>query len=113
MSFYFVRHGQTEANHLRRMAGSGANYPLNETGHRQARTLAESLQKHVPQRIYRVIASDLARAQQTGDYLARQLALPLETHAGLREWNLGEWEGRPYDECLPLMLGDGEPLHGE
>jgi broad specificity phosphatase PhoE len=113
MLFYFVRHGETLANRERRMAGSGHNIPLTEEGHRQAQVLATTLHKRVGHRLHRLCVSDLIRAQQTADYLARMLALPIETIGGLREWDLGEWEGQDTEKCVPLMLNGGEPAGGE
>ncbi len=113
MLFYFVRHGQTHANFRRIIAGSGLDQELNDEGHRQAQALASVISEKLTEPVHRVVASGLKRAQQTGNHLARALALPLETAHDLREWDLGEWEGQDYDVCVPLMLGGGEPQRGE
>lgn len=113
MLFYFVRHGQTEANSKGLLAGSGIDHPLNETGHGQARALAARIRVHIPHPIHRLIASNMTRAQETASYLARELGLPVEVNADFREWHLGEWEGQPYQNFLHLLLGEGEPREGE
>lgn len=113
MLFYFVRHGQTAANHAHLLAGSGLDHPLNQTGHEQARQLARELKRHIPHRLHRVIASNMTRARQTGGYLAEALNLELEIIPDFREWNLGEWEGKTFAEFGHLILGDGEPQQGE
>lgn len=113
MLFYFVRHGQTEANARELLAGSGMDFPLNELGHRQAEALARDVHKHVPHPLHRIIVSDMTRAQQTAGYLAEALGLPLEINGDFREWHLGEWEGKTFAEFGHLLLGDGEPREGE
>lgn len=113
MLFYFVRHGQTDANVGEVLAGSGLDHSLNEEGHRQARRLAAQLRHllHVPPR--RLIVSEMKRTRQTATYLAEALALEAEVHAGWREWHLGEWEGGAWATFGALMLNGGEPKSGE
>lgn len=113
MLFYFVRHGQTEANASQKLQGSGLDSPLNVTGHSQARQLASAL-KAVPDfRVHRVIASEMTRARETATYIAQELGVPLEVLSDWQEWHLGEWEGQSAVEFLHLLLGDGEPRAGE
>lgn len=113
MLFYFVRHGQTEANSKGLLAGSGIDHPLNETGHGQARALASAVRQHIPHKLHRLIASNMTRAQETASYLARELGIPVEVNADFREWHLGEWEGQPHQNFMHLLLGEGEPREGE
>ena len=113
MLFYFVRHGQTEANSKGLLAGSGIDHPLTEAGHGQARALASTIRNLIPHKVHRLIASNMTRAQETANYLAPELGLPVEVNAKFREWHLGEWEGQPYEKFLHLLVGDGEPREGE
>ncbi len=113
MLFYFARHGQTEANSQGLLAGSGLNHALNPIGHKQAAALAEKSREILKGRIHRIIASDMTRARETAEYLARGLSLPLEIHSDLREWHLGEWEGKTFQEFGHEILGMGEPKQGE
>lgn len=113
MLFYFVRHGQTEANVREILAGSGHDHPLTDEGHRQAQALALRLAEAAPVKFSRIVVSQMQRARQTAEYIARQLQLPMEVEPDLREWHLGEWEGKPYSEFAHLLLGAGEPKTGE
>ncbi len=113
MLFYFVRHGQTEANSQGLLAGSGLDHPLNESGHLQARSLAAAIRSHIPHPLHRLVASNMLRARETAGYLAAELGLPLELNADFREWDLGEWEGHTFEEFGHLLLGEGEPKTGE
>ena len=71
MIFYFVRHGETDWNVLKKIQGT-TDVPLNETGLRQARELAEKLVKEKYQ-IDRVYSSPQIRAQVTAQTAARAL----------------------------------------
>lgn len=44
-----------------------------------------------------ILSSDLARAMQTADAIARRNSKRLAPDAQLREQSFGAWEGRPYD----------------
>lgn len=80
-----LRHGRTEANASGLLQGR-IDPDLDDLGRRQAAAAAEALGA-----IDRVIASPLARAQQT----AAALGLPVETDERFIELDYGEWEGRP------------------
>ena len=90
MTFYFVRHGQTEANRMRLLAGSGLDYELNDEGRAQAGRLAMAIAgsgaapsaqvspfslSPMPKRLF---ASQLKRAHQTAQTLAPHLNLNVE-----------------------------------
>lgn len=113
MLFYFIRHGETEANRQEVLAGSGLDYPLNSTGHLQAEKLAKGIDQLISHPVGRLYASNMQRAQQTAAYVARAVGLPLETVPDFREWHLGEWEGKGYAEYSHLLLEGGEPKTGE
>lgn len=113
MLFYFIRHGQTEANRQGVLAGSGLDYPLNEEGHKQARDLAAKISTAVTAPVAKIVVSNMLRARQTAGYVAQELGLDLSIEPDFREWHLGEWEGRAFHEFGHLILGDGEPAAGE
>lgn len=84
------RHARTAYNSQARLQGQ-IDIPLDEVGHWQARTAAARLAARY--RPVRVVASDLARAVQTAEYLARALDVPVELDERLRERSFGRWEG--------------------
>ena len=95
--FYIVRHGETAANSRNIVQGQN-NVPLNENGLAQAARLAARLKD---MRFDAVYASDLDRAMQTARIVAPYAdIIPARQ---LREWDLGEWVGKPFDEVKRLF----------
>jgi probable phosphoglycerate mutase len=86
---YAVRHGETEWNSLERQQGH-LDSPLTATGTKQAELLAEGLAKKNIDIIY---SSDLGRAMQTAEIIAKRFSLDIYTDACLRERRLGILEG--------------------
>ena len=84
------RHGQTDWNMVNRFQGH-SDIPLNAVGRYQVQHAAEILAGMNPTAI---ISSDLGRAQETAQALAKLVGLPVTTHEGLRETNGGLWEGK-------------------
>jgi probable phosphoglycerate mutase len=95
--FYYLRHGETEANRLRTIAGS-LDVALNETGREQARAAIGLVR---PLGVTHLVSSDLRRARETAATIARGLALPHAVVPGLAERNWGELEGRPQAARIP------------
>lgn len=94
---FLARHGETEWNRVGRWQGK-TDIPLSEVGRAQARELAASL---VGRGIAEVHASDLQRATETAQIIARELGLAatLKLDARLRERGFGCFEGFTRDEC--------------
>lgn len=90
-AFYFLRHGETESNRLKTIAGS-IDVELNDIGREQARAAIELVR---PLGITNVTSSNLRRARDTAATIARALALPHVVVPGLAERNWGELEGKP------------------
>jgi broad specificity phosphatase PhoE len=93
-----VRHGETDWNAEGRLQGH-TDRPLNEYGRRQAGELAEQLAEEAVDAIY---ASDLVRARETAEIVARRLGLEVEVDPDLREKNWGSWEGLTGDERVTV-----------
>jgi probable phosphoglycerate mutase len=91
-----VRHGETSANTDGVWHGS-TDTPLTPRGHEQAERVAARLARECADAVA-VYASDLRRARDTADPIARALGLEITTEPGLREYDLGRWEGKTYRE---------------
>ena len=90
-----VRHGQTSANIDGVWHGS-TNTPLTEHGHDQASAVAAFIEANY-QPVCSVYASPLDRAHQTAERIAGRLGLVPQLDSGLREYDLGDWEGMSFD----------------
>jgi 2,3-bisphosphoglycerate-dependent phosphoglycerate mutase len=92
--FYFLRHGESEANRAGVIAGSvdSALTDLGVIQAQQAATLLEDLG------IRRIVASPQRRARRTAEIVAETLGLPVATDAGLVERRWGALEGQPVAE---------------
>jgi broad specificity phosphatase PhoE len=75
--------------------------PLNEEGRRQ---LARTAMRLAGEEIHAVYASDLRRAIESAEPIARAHGLTVRTDARLREQNLGDWEGDIWFD-LPKLHG--------
>ncbi len=91
---YFVRHGQTEWNAIRRMQGQW-NSDLNDLGRQQAHRNGEFL---ASLGIDYLVASPLDRTRQTADIINEYLQLPLSFDDRIMEWNCGDWSGEMWDQ---------------
>jgi broad specificity phosphatase PhoE len=91
---YFVRHGRTEWNAIRRMQGQ-LNSDLDEVGRRQAEVNGRWL---AGLGIEALFASPLDRTRQTAEIIQRHVDLPIVFDERLKEWDCGDWSGWLYDE---------------
>jgi len=89
-----VRHGETDWNRERRFQGH-ADMPLNDTGRQQARELADVLRGEELAAVY---TSPLRRASETAEIVAEHLGLETRWLEGLREIDVGDWQGLTVDE---------------
>jgi probable phosphoglycerate mutase len=92
--FIVVRHGETRWNVEMRVQGQ-QNSPLTEEGLAQAEAIARRLAK---EHFDVLVSSDLGRALQTAQPIARLCGLPVALDSRLRERDFGEGEGLTYDE---------------
>lgn len=84
-----ARHGESDWNRARRWQGH-ADRPLTDLGRRQARELAERLADVELDAVY---SSDLQRASETAEIVARSQGLDVTTMPELREVDVGSWSG--------------------
>lgn len=88
-TLYLARHGESDWNATLRWQGH-ADRPLTELGRRQAAELAEHL-ADVP--LEAVYSSDLRRARDTAEPVARLKGLEVHVLRALREIDVGSWSG--------------------
>jgi probable phosphoglycerate mutase len=93
-SIILIRHGETAWNAERRLQGH-IDIALNTEGVRQAEALAGAL---AGERFDAIVSSDLQRAHQTAQALARVHGMPVHSDPALRERCLGGFEGLLYAE---------------
>lgn len=93
---YLARHGETAWNRAGRWQGH-TDIELNDAGRLQAEALARTL---MARGIRQAHASDLARARETAEIVARLLGLgSVTTDSGFRERGFGCFEGLTREEC--------------
>jgi broad specificity phosphatase PhoE len=109
LSIVLLRHGETALNAARVL--QPADTALSPRGLTQARAAARAL---ATRRIAAIVSSDLPRAWQTADALARLTGLEIAAEPLLQERNFGDLRGRPYDTLGydPLAM-DAAPPGGE
>lgn len=91
---YLVRHGKPELPHERMYYGR-TDYPLAGEGVTQALALSEMLKDKTFAHAY---SSPLSRARETMRLISPDFAGEIICVPELREIDLGEWEGKTYDE---------------
>jgi broad specificity phosphatase PhoE len=90
-----VRHGQSQGNAERRFGGHSAT-PLSERGRAEAEATARALSTEAVTAIY---SSDLLRAVQTAEPLARLTGLEVTTTEAFRERSVGRMEGLTFEQA--------------
>lgn len=90
-----ARHGETNDNREPIRVQGFRDTPLNDTGRRQARALAERV---ADTGIRTIWASDLSRARETAEIVAGRLGLDVRLDPRLREAHRGRWEGYTFVE---------------
>ena len=99
-----MRHGESEANAAHVFAGQ-TDSPLTQRGREQATVVAKALE---PVHFDRIVASTLTRTRDTAAEIAAGRDVPVESFDDLKEIDLGEAAGKPFDEVRGLPNYDGE-----
>jgi broad specificity phosphatase PhoE len=109
--FTMVRHGQTAANAAGILQGQ-INTELDTTGIMQAECAAAALAET---KFDLIFSSDLQRAMHTAQIIGQKLQQPVIPMPELREWDLGNLQGRQvselqqqYSHILEAFKYDGE-----
>ncbi|MGI9534750.1 MAG: histidine phosphatase family protein [Thermodesulfobacteriota bacterium] len=84
-----VRHGETDWNKLGKCQGI-SDIPLNSTGEKQARDIANSLKDENISAIY---SSDLQRAYDTAKSISEHHSIEVQIDERFREMDQGDFEG--------------------
>ena len=90
-----IRHGQSKGNAEGRFGGHTPT-PLSPRGLSQAEATARAL---LPESITAIYSSDLRRAVETAEPLARLTNLSIERSSALRERSVGVMEGLTFEEA--------------
>jgi broad specificity phosphatase PhoE len=97
-----VRHAETEAN-LEQLWQGDLDAPLTRRGLLQVEATAQRLaEMHRQEPFDLFYVSPLPRAQSTAAAIAQATALPILIEDGLREFGLGDWEGRSLRELREM-----------
>jgi probable phosphoglycerate mutase len=99
--FYYLRHGETEAN-ARRLICGALDVELTPLGRAQAHAAARALANEPITAIY---SSPLSRARETAEAVASALGLSVTIVPEIAERGRGELEGQALD-----AMRTGEPL---
>ena len=103
-----VRHGETPWNADRRLQGH-QDIPLNDLGLVQAEAAGQYLlRRHQQKPFAAVVSSDLLRAHQTAEAVAKTLNMPVQGESALRERHYGLFEGKTPKEAAaydPVAYG--------
>ncbi len=108
-TIYFIRHGETEWNAIRRMQGQW-NSDLNDLGRSQAATNGQLMSSLGIEALY---ASPLDRTRQTAAIINRSLDLPVTFDDRLMEWNCGDWSGHLYAEVAERWPAEWAALQAD
>jgi 2,3-bisphosphoglycerate-dependent phosphoglycerate mutase len=103
MRLFIIRHGQTSWN-VQGLAQGHTDIPLDDVGLEQARALAAGFEPGCS--VQKVYTSDLLRAHQTAEILARRLGADLIVRPALRERCFGDYEGLHYLELRRRLNED-------
>jgi broad specificity phosphatase PhoE len=110
-SFYFLRHGETDANRQGLMCGGEWDIDLNEAGREQCRSAIDAVMA-IPD-LAGVYVSPLRRAVETAAIATSGTGLKPVVVDELREWCVGEWEGKPWAETANVLEWNHDPPGGE
>ena len=100
MKFLVVRHGESESNLQRIVAGQRVDKSLTVKGRRQAQETAKGLKGRT---IGRIVSSHLKRAHETAEIIAQFLGLEVEILPDLAEVDYGEISGLSEDKTQRNM----------
>lgn len=108
MRLLIIRHGESEADILKVCEGR-ADFPLTETGHKQAEELSEYIAENY--KVDKIYHSTLKRAVQTAEHIAEKTGAVLIPEPLLLEFNNGLRAGLPFEEAYEKYPVVDTPMH--
>lgn len=109
ISFYLIRHGQTEWNLTGKYQGS-TDVPLSPLGIKQAELAARWFDGVELDAIF---SSPLSRARVTAQKLADRQHMEVQIKSEFQEICFGKWEGLTYEEIEAQWPGAVEKMYNE
>ena len=88
-----IQHTQS-VQHINGMMGSWTDWELTDLGKEHAENIGRKLSAELKGQSYKIYSSDLIRARQTAEPLARYMRIEIEYREKLREINFGEAIGK-------------------
>lgn len=88
-----IQHTES-VHHKTGMVGSWTDWELTDLGREHAENIGRKLSAELKGQTYKIYSSDLLRAKQTVEPLARYMGLEIEYRKDLREMGLGEAVGK-------------------
>lgn len=86
-----LRHGECQGGEIYRGV---TDVPLTERGWQQMEASLQADVVHAERPWQRIVSSPLQRCRLFSEAKAQALGIPMISHAGFREMNFGDWEGR-------------------
>lgn len=113
--WFFIRHGETDANKTENQNGDGYDCPLNENGRTQAQRAGEHL---AHESIEVIFSSPFSRTRETAEIIGEKTGVQeIIFDERLRERHMGEAEGISYAETRErfpdIRKYDGKPANNE
>ena len=110
-----IQHTQA-VHHINGMIGSWTDWELTDLGKEHAENIGRKLFAELKGQTYKIYSSDLIRAKQTAEPLARYMGVEIEYLEKLREHNIGEAVGKTREwtkeNALPVNSFDDRAFRG-
>jgi len=94
MKIYFVRHGRTESNNLKRLAGQRVDDELIPEGINQANELAQAIDSDFDV----IFSSSMKRALQTAKIISEKINVPIIERKEIMERDYGKLSDKSWEE---------------
>jgi probable phosphoglycerate mutase len=104
LKIYLLRHGEIEREAEKRLIGQ-TDVPLSSVGRTQALGWSIALEQTT---IHTIYCSDLIRSRETGEIIAAGHPRSVSVIPGLREIDLGRWDGLTEAEVKSRFPGEWE-----